>query len=828
MIYEDCDMELKEYQKTVMDIFKNWFYELNEYKKQLSEIPDGLPEESYQLLRNYPKFTWDKINNNSIEHIERKSSAGYYLPHVCLNIPTGGGKTLLGVHAIKNLGMTNGFVLWIVPTTAIFDQTMKAFKDKNHEYRHIFDTISGGNTLIFNSKSRFRKEDYLNNLCVMIMTLSTANRMRNPDYLIMNRFGSGDMSFFPEYDDTDLSKLPSNIILDKTHKFAIHSLQNVFKIIRPVIILDESHKAYSDTQDNNVKKFLHAIQELNPRLMIELSATPSLRHSNLLVNVSGNELHDEEMIKMPIKLHAYQNSTWQRTLNHAVDCLDDLQHNANQLSGRYIRPICVIRVEITDPKKDQQNRINVEKVKKYLLHRNINPDCIKIKTTYNDELKKEFDLMSQKSQVRYIITKDALKEGWDCSFAYVLVLLDNTKTIRSITQMLGRVMRQPDARKTNVDMLDSCHVFCFNQKIEHAVQAVKTSLENDGMKDLKQNLIINDGEQTENILKYCDKTPRKRKSDIFLPTVFHKNNNKIEYLDYERDIQFQIPQKSLHANADIVFDDVKSYDYITDITLDDNMDEYRQEQIPSENHLVDPMFFVYGISDLITNPWQAYRIVSEVFVKLRKKYNEDIIATNKNYIKNYISETIQNKLNKKAEKLFKDKLDDGIIEFKIEMNSRKINLKNPIVLQLENCDKLSNERGKSLQKNLYDEVYRHEFDSSLERDFAIYLDGRNFIKWWHRIAVGQLDSDYKITGWLKDAIHPDFLAYRDKELFIIETKGEHLKGNVDTEYKRKLMTILENAYKNSKLAGELQSEKCKFMMLYDNTWKRQFDEQTIT
>ena len=55
----------------------------------------------------------------------------------------------------------------------------------------------------------------------------------------------------------------------------------------------------------------------------------------------------------------------------------------------------------------------------------------------------DVDLFDPDCQVRIIITKDALKEGWDCSFAYVLCSLTQQRSGTAIMQLLGRVLRMP-------------------------------------------------------------------------------------------------------------------------------------------------------------------------------------------------------------------------------------------------------------------------------------------------------------------------------------------------------------------------------------------------
>ena len=86
--------------------------------------------------------------------------------------------------------------------------------------------------------------------------------------------------------------------------------------------------------------------------------------------------------------------------------------------------------------------------------------------------------------IKYIITKDALREGWDCPFAYVLTVLSKMTAKTAITQMIGRVLRQPHARLTQKPSLDECYVYTFDQDVMEAVAGVKQGLEEEGMGDV--------------------------------------------------------------------------------------------------------------------------------------------------------------------------------------------------------------------------------------------------------------------------------------------------------------------------------------------------------
>ena len=60
-------------------------------------------------------------------------------------------------------------------------------------------------------------------------------------------------------------------------------------------------------------------------------------------------------------------------------------------------------------------------------------------------------------------------------------------------------------------------------------------------------------------------------------------------------------------------------------------------------------------------------------------------------------------------------------------------------------------------------------------------------------------GDYYLRGWKQERIWPDFVAmagesYGKPQLLVFETKGEHLRDNPDTDYKRRVLDTLENAF----------------------------------
>ena len=251
------------------------------------------------------------------------------------------------------------------------------------------------------------------------------------------------------------------------------SLGNTLRRLRPLIILDEGHKAYS----RNAKATLEGF---NPCMIVELSATPP-KGANVLVDIEGRELNDEEMIKLDLHIRNSASTSWKNTLLASIEHRKRLEEEARLYeanTGVYIRPICLIQVERTGA-RDQRRPgvVHADDVRDYLLrHPEISAEQVAVKTSQKDELKEVDEaggLLSRDCPVRFIITKQALQEGWDCSFAYILTILTNPGSKSALTQLVGRILRQPYAKKTRVPWLDESYVFCFQRRGADLLQEVR-------------------------------------------------------------------------------------------------------------------------------------------------------------------------------------------------------------------------------------------------------------------------------------------------------------------------------------------------------------------
>ncbi len=99
-----------------------------------------------------PLKAWEEIGGKNYR--SRKNGLGESLPNFCLKIPTGGGKTLLAAHTVDLVNRSyrqkqTGLVLWVMPTTQIYRQTIEHLDDRDHPYRQVLDIASGGRTVIY-------------------------------------------------------------------------------------------------------------------------------------------------------------------------------------------------------------------------------------------------------------------------------------------------------------------------------------------------------------------------------------------------------------------------------------------------------------------------------------------------------------------------------------------------------------------------------------------------------------------------------------------------------------------------------------------------------
>ncbi len=396
------------------------------------------------------------------------------LPYVCLRLPTGGGKTFLASHSIpitctEYLARDFSLVIWLVPSNAILEQTYDCLIDNNHPYRRVLNETFNGNVEILRIEdARSITKGSLESNTVVVISTFASWRVGNKDgrkVYDQNGSLSSHFEYLTQEQLTNLEKINGSNI-------PVHSLANVVYLNKPIFIIDEAHNARTELT-------FEVLKRLNPACIIEFTATPktephSKDRSNVLYSVSAAELKAEDMIKMPIEL--LTTSDWQTAISDAVKQQHHLENNAREeesITGEYIRPIVLFQAQHDS---QTESTINVEEVKNFLLKTmNIPPDQIAVATGKEREIEGK-DLSANNEPIRFIITKQALKEGWDCPFAYIFCSVAKVSSSKDVEQLLGRVLRMPKVKRKEKDELNRAYAFVSSDSFYNTANNLKDSL----------------------------------------------------------------------------------------------------------------------------------------------------------------------------------------------------------------------------------------------------------------------------------------------------------------------------------------------------------------
>lgn len=791
-------------------------------------------------LPDYPAKTWARPEVAALippgrrarGYSPRTTGDGRPAPNVTMKVPTGGGKTYLACAAISRifgryLSANTGFVLWIVPNEAIYTQTLKALRDRQHAYRQTLDRAAAGRVVILEKTDTLNRADVDANLCVMVLMLQSANKENKSTLKLFQ--DRGDVHGFnpPEGDQAAhralLERVPNLSAYDLADggpgwPMVKDSVGNALRIIRPVVIMDEGQKAVSDLAFGTLHGF-------NPCFVLELSATPKDvaaraataaraarpgRAANILVEITGRELEREGMIKMPLNIAPIPGTDWHAAIGAALAKLNDLDTAASQWradGGRYIRPILLVQVERTGADQANAGMIHANDVKAWLIKAGLDEAEIAFKTAETNDLDKpeNRDLLSPACRVRAIITKAALAEGWDCPFAYVLCSLAANGNEAAMTQLVGRILRQPHATKTGVALLDECYVFTHRANTQAVVAAIKDGLTNDGLSDLIRDVVLPNGMAGAAVRRAIHRRDALTTADIALPQVLWREDGRPPRLiDAESDLHPLIDWSAWDAAtfADGLSPTAKAAEaqVIRLHTAEAAGFETETRKGADSERRFDAPYAVRMISDLAPNPFVARELIGRVLDRLATRgFDAALVGRLSGFIIDELRKALSLWRDGQSAAVFRERLASGQIEFRLRGDEGDWIMPGEVWTTTEpNAAQLTGATGGPLERSVFLPIFTADLNDA-ERKVALYLDDVAAIRWWHRNGVDR--GSYGLRGWRRGNVYPDFVfaALKDsasERIVAVESKGDQLAGNLDTEYKRELLKTLTSAYGN--------------------------------
>lgn len=403
-------------------------------------------------------------------------------PYFCLRVPTGGGKTWIAAKAINIvnkylLPREHGLILWLTPRDAIGAQTLAGFKTPGHPLRGALSE-AGPITVLSLEEALSVSRSTLENSTVVIVASRQAFQVESEEVRRVYRNNGELMAHFrglPPEVAANLLAMTDENGQEISPRVIPSSLVNVLRMRRPFIVVDEAHNNRTELAFETLAKFL-------PSGIMELTATPDIekRPSNVLYSASAAELKNEGMIKLPIILTTTPDAA--QCLANAISKRDELQNIADKRrrAGEVrTRPLVLIQAE---PRSASRETLHCDAVREELVKNHRVPEEEILVATGDkkglDALARKYKkgLNDEKCPVKYIITQQALAEGWDCPQAYILVSFANAFSETAVEQLLGRILRQPNATRFEDDALNQAYAYVVSDNFAATANNLRDQL----------------------------------------------------------------------------------------------------------------------------------------------------------------------------------------------------------------------------------------------------------------------------------------------------------------------------------------------------------------
>jgi type III restriction enzyme len=235
-----------------------------------------------------------------------------------------------------------------------------------------------------------------------------------------------------------------------------------------ILVIDESHFAATTETSRDL------ISMIDPKISIEVSATPHLTASDRLVTVDREKVIDQQMIKKRVALNpGFKNIIEQRKIGEvgiksaaaettnelvikaAIDKRHELAEGFKSIESS-INPLLLI--QLPDRRRGLED-VQDEVVQILKNRHGITADNGKLAIYLSEDKANLETITKNQSDVEVMIFKQAIALGWDCPRACILVLFRDWKSITFSIQTIGRILRMPELKHYNNDELNTGFVY---------------------------------------------------------------------------------------------------------------------------------------------------------------------------------------------------------------------------------------------------------------------------------------------------------------------------------------------------------------------------------
>ncbi len=769
-------LPLKEYQEHTLNTLTEYYQKCLQYKNANTAFYD-LTNRPYAPVKSLPG-----------------------MPYVCLRLPTGGGKTFVACHAVsitasELLKTESPIVLWLTPSNAIRDQTLNALKEPDHPYRDAFRSAGHNVEIRTIGEALYLQPHILNTKTTIIVSTMQAFRVEDTEGRKVYEDSGALMGHFTHLSDDALSELESD------NGKPAYSLANLLCVKRPLVIVDEAHNARTPLSFDTLARF-------NPSAIIEFTATPAMEEnrSNVLYTVSAAELQAEDMIKMPIQLET--DPDWKRLLTAAIAQRDALELDAEaerEETDEYIRPVMLIQAQ---PRRRDQETLTVEVVENCLIEEHRIPEEQIARATGEDKGLENVDINDPECPIRYVITVQALREGWDCPFAYVLCSVAEMRSSTAVEQILGRVMRLPKALRKKQESLNSAYAFVASQNFAEAASALTDGLVQNGFEKQAAAELIRPTEEQQDELPFFEgmtqpdtkPTPAERGEIFKVPKLMVQGEQ--GHLEFEESRFLEVPWQLSECDAELTEEEFPS-EFNTGERGEIGLSQEGRVEIRFLGQLHQQMTLLAP-----DKGWDAARLAD--WLDRTIKHLDILQRESLPFLQRLVNYLIEER-SIPIEVLIRNKytLKDAA-EKKIDSHRQNVHqaayenyllpeFATPVVVSPDHCFSFDQhgypyntryEGAYQFQKHYYRDVGDLKSDGE-EFQCARFIDTLPQVKYW----VRNLERKPLHSFWLQtstDKFYPDFVCHlTDERYLVVEYKGVFLWDAKDAEEKREIGELWE-------------------------------------
>lgn len=727
-------------------------------------------------LKNFQEKAVNKILNEVKEIIEEERTGT-----VVFQSPTGSGKTYTMSNVIQKLALDSEF--------------------KDEDFCFVWVSIGKGN---LHKQSYNSLKKYFNGA---------------PDVYLLEQEYSGKKAFLNKNDVVVINwdKINQknsdgewkNILMkDKeTYNFP-EILENTREQTRKIIlIIDESHQCTTTTRAIELRDKI-----IKPDITIEMSATPVLNQYDKLVQINACDVISEELIKKEI------------IINPDIDKIDDNEIDSQKLVmdcafkkrlelkkayevlGLDINPLVLIQLP-----NSNDGDIKKEFVENYLREKGISTIDGNLAIWLSEEKQNTENsyIIPNNSSVDYLIFKQAIDTGWDCPRAQILVKFRETQSIIFEVQTVGRILRMPEAKHYENEILNKGYVYSniknIDIKKEDYNPNILKNLHSDRINEkytylqlksyYKQRLDYGDIKNSLSFYPVLEK--------VFCEYFCLKNTQKgLLNKDINTDlICKKINLENLVNNDEIILNETiesSLIDVLKEIkntnTLDVKLSE--DDKLLMINKLIRDNLsgFAYKrsyapVKEALYRFFREYLCTKEI--KNEMVYLQSIILNNYDIIANLIAKSTELYKPVKEQELAKKAANLANWDFNWEVQeNRSYNPNMYEKFESSIC--------------LYSPCYLKKDRSKAEIKFIEYLENNaSKIKWWWKNGDEHMRDNFGIQKPDFSSFQPDFLIlYKNNSLGIYDTKDAGFQEE-DTKIKAEALQkyIKEESNEHKKIIG---------------------------